>query len=274
MVLLAGGPGHVPAVQGHLHDQRGADVRGRGGGAHHVPRAFPRLQFTSGVHRLLELLRVVLAEAGVGGEVLGHQVLGDALAARPALAKYEVHKIRWPSRVRSSLAAQAGSSGLFCPVFSPPHGPLGRCAGHLRAEIRLFHVFKTMGREVRCPNKRDRLGLRRARSRHRSHGAQRPAPGSRGGPSPAEPAPAVGGAGAVRGLLLDPALGPSRQAGVRAGGSSASQRAPGLRGVRSRDLRRGPQALHPVAVRAGPGVRHAVPGRRLPDRSGRRRSPS
>ena len=29
--LLAGGPGHVPAVQGHLHEEHRADVRGRGG---------------------------------------------------------------------------------------------------------------------------------------------------------------------------------------------------------------------------------------------------
>src|SRR5581483_9775114 len=65
-------------------------------------------------------------------------------------------------------------------------------------------------------------------------------------------------------LLLDPALGPSRRAALRAGDPAAPQRAPGLRGVGGGDIRRGPQAVHPVPVRPGPGVRRAVPGGLLP----------
>jgi phosphoglycerate dehydrogenase-like enzyme len=43
-VLLAGGPGHVPAVQGHLHDEHRADLGGRGGGAHDVAVPLPGLR--------------------------------------------------------------------------------------------------------------------------------------------------------------------------------------------------------------------------------------
>ena len=45
--LLAGGPGHVPAVQGHLHDEHRAHVGGRGRGAHHAAVAFPGLRVCS-----------------------------------------------------------------------------------------------------------------------------------------------------------------------------------------------------------------------------------
>jgi phosphoglycerate dehydrogenase-like enzyme len=41
--LLAGGPGHVPAVQGRLHEQHRAHVGGRGGVAHDGEVAFPGL---------------------------------------------------------------------------------------------------------------------------------------------------------------------------------------------------------------------------------------
>ena len=41
--VLAGGPGHVPAVQGRLHEQHRAHVGGRGGVAHDVEVAFPGL---------------------------------------------------------------------------------------------------------------------------------------------------------------------------------------------------------------------------------------
>jgi len=40
-VFLAGGLGHVPAVQGHLHEQHRAHVGGRGGVAHDAELAFP-----------------------------------------------------------------------------------------------------------------------------------------------------------------------------------------------------------------------------------------
>jgi phosphoglycerate dehydrogenase-like enzyme len=39
--VLAGGPGHVPAVQGHLHEEHRAYVGGRGGVAHDVACAGP-----------------------------------------------------------------------------------------------------------------------------------------------------------------------------------------------------------------------------------------
>jgi phosphoglycerate dehydrogenase-like enzyme len=42
--LLAGGPGHVPAVQRRLHEQHRAHVGGRGGGAHDVARARPGIR--------------------------------------------------------------------------------------------------------------------------------------------------------------------------------------------------------------------------------------
>ena len=83
--LLAGGRGHVPAVQGHLHEEHRAHVGGRGGAAHDVAGACPGFGVIPGVDRFADLPGVVLAEAGVGGEVLVHQVLGDALAVRPAL---------------------------------------------------------------------------------------------------------------------------------------------------------------------------------------------
>jgi len=42
--FLAGGPGHVPAVQGRLHEQHRAHVGSRGGGAHDVPGTGPGLR--------------------------------------------------------------------------------------------------------------------------------------------------------------------------------------------------------------------------------------
>jgi len=85
--FLAGGPGHVPAVQGHLHEQHRAHVGGRGGGAHDVACARPGFRVLPGGDGLAYLPGVVLAEAGVGGEVLVHQLLADALAVRPALGR-------------------------------------------------------------------------------------------------------------------------------------------------------------------------------------------
>ena len=84
-VVLAGGPGDVPAVQHHLHDQHGGDVGGRGGAAHDAAVARPGVGIGPGLHGHGELGLIVLHEAGVGGEVLAHQLLGHALAVRPAL---------------------------------------------------------------------------------------------------------------------------------------------------------------------------------------------
>ena len=85
MVVLAGGPGDVPAVQHRLHDEHGAHVGGLGGVAHDVQLALPGLGLGPGRHGLGQLGLVVGDVVGFGGEVLAHQVLGDALAVGAAL---------------------------------------------------------------------------------------------------------------------------------------------------------------------------------------------
>ena len=56
-VFLAGGLGHVPAVQHHLHDEHRAHVGGRGGVAHHAELACPRGRVRPGRDRPVDLGR-------------------------------------------------------------------------------------------------------------------------------------------------------------------------------------------------------------------------
>ena len=138
--LLAGGPGHVPAVQGRLHEQHRADVRGRGGAAHHVPVALPGRGVAPGVDRFADLPGIVLAEARIGGEVLVHQLLVDAAAVRPALGG-----VRGPQDrvVEQGAQVPVAARGALVqrPVRYVAHHPgrLGRRGRHLCAQILRFH---------------------------------------------------------------------------------------------------------------------------------------
>ena len=137
VVILAGGPGDVPAVQDHLHDEHGGDVGGRGCAAHHVSVAFPGPGLGPGLHGLGELGLVGLGVTGFGGEVLAHQVLGDALAVRPAFGgvggpqdRVVEQGAQVPARARGRLV-QAGRfrcAGDYA-------GCLGRGGGHQRGAV-------------------------------------------------------------------------------------------------------------------------------------------
>ncbi len=137
--LLAGGPGHVPAVQGHLHQQHRAHVGGRGGAAHDVPRACPGLRVLPCADGLAYLPGVVLAEAGVGGEVPVHQVLVDALAVRPPLGGVRGPQDRVVEQgAQVPVAARGGR--VQHPGWDVAHHPgrLGRRGRHLRAQVLRF----------------------------------------------------------------------------------------------------------------------------------------
>ena len=159
MVLLAGGLGHVPAVQGHLHDEHRADFGGRGGGAHHAAVARPGPRVRPGFDRLADLPGVVLAETGVGGEIPVHQLLGDALAVRPALGR-----VRGPQDrvVEQGAQVPVGARGgrAECSLWYCVHhaGRLGRGGRHLGAQVRLLHGLESLlGEGQAVLKKHDRL---------------------------------------------------------------------------------------------------------------------
>jgi len=145
VVVLAGGLGHVPAVQHHLHDQHGGNVGGRHRAAHDAPVACPRLGVGPGVHGFGDLGLVGLGVAGLGGEVLAHQVLGDALAVRPALGGVGGPQDRV---VEQGAQVPVGARG-FCVEWSRLRGAghraggLGRGGGHQRGAVLCFgtHLF-------------------------------------------------------------------------------------------------------------------------------------
>ena len=147
--LLAGGPGHVPAVQGHLHQEHRADVRGRGRAAHHVAVARPGRRVAPGADRLADLLRVVLAEAGIGGEVLVHQLLVDALAVRPALGGVRGPQDRVVEQgAQVPVVARGGCVECSFRYAGDHPGGLGRHGGHLRAQVLRFHGCRGYGGRV------------------------------------------------------------------------------------------------------------------------------
>jgi phosphoglycerate dehydrogenase-like enzyme len=147
--LLTGGPGHVPAVQGHLHEEHRADVRRRGRAAHHVAVARPGRGVAPGADRFADLLRVVLAEAGVGGEVLVHQLLVDALAVRPALGGVRGPQDRVVEQgAQVPVAARGGCVERSFRYAGDRPGRLGRRGGHLRAQVLRFHGCRGYGGRV------------------------------------------------------------------------------------------------------------------------------
>ena len=138
--LLAGGPGHVPAVEGRFHQQHRAHVGGRGGVAHDVARAGPGFGIIPCTDGLAYLPGVVLAEAGVGGEVLVHQVLGDALAVRPALGGIRGPQDRVVEQgAQVPVAARGGCVQCFLGHVAHHAGRLGRRGRHLCAQILRLH---------------------------------------------------------------------------------------------------------------------------------------
>jgi phosphoglycerate dehydrogenase-like enzyme len=137
VVVLAGGLGDVPAVQHHFHDQHGGDVGGRHRAAHDAPVACPRLRVGPRLHGPGDLRPVSLYVAGLGGEVLAHQVLGDAFAVRPALSgvggpqdRVVEQRTQVPVGARGLLVERAGLGRA-----GDDAGGLGRGGGHQRGAV-------------------------------------------------------------------------------------------------------------------------------------------
>jgi phosphoglycerate dehydrogenase-like enzyme len=145
-VILAGGPGDVPAVQHRLDDQHRGDVGGRDGAAHDVAVAFPGPGVGPGRDGFVYLGLVVGGVTGVGGEVLAHQVLGHALAVGPPLGR-----IRGPQDRVVEQRAQVPVGAWGCTVqrgragAAEHAGGLGRGGGHHRRTVAGFHLFTVTG---------------------------------------------------------------------------------------------------------------------------------